>query len=980
MPKNDPLNTAEYYQFVQSPEPNAEFTYSVDEEVKRTVEPISFGRVEKNNPIQYIVDPEDRISIFHFDSKTGDKSFIRIINVNDFIPKSDVALTLTAEDYRLLQQLGITQHTDQTLTAKTIGILGDYRLRVLKDQEQYGLRTTLFHEKETICQHAFARLYALQEIECAFGRDFKDVKKAISNYKEKLNSIEGELNALAQSEYSDIAEMITNSLSKALPLVQLRNKLKETTEFDKKLFLRRYIDLAEDMEKAEKLQDEINRLEEINPHASFHPIHGLDATKFPIEQFVRSTTNKIIDDAKLANELVTIANGDSLFRGVFEKHLGKAEIHCVNFTFNQNKLIEPEHGGNFSKQKKVVVLSSETVGHGREGVRKFLFAASYILHKDDDKRSDPFLAEDKNFSVSKTRGWTRLFRRERLGREIFNTYNQLRNMTAKASISRLRGAFEDIGDIGDLLTRGLSKAARGILSAFGREFYKVGTDFVVQPSTQQQTQEYHANVDDLLASRSWTAEDKISLSDTEFKLVMDDNYKRWSEKEKINYIFKTLVKGLEKTEPLTKGQRKVVEMFRAKDNGSSVPLALPPSSLSDTNPKGSLSSLMGGLETFYRMFDELYEVNPSTTLYCSLLYGMAGLAVVNPKLTLALFEKIKLKAIAQPFITWNTATANAMTRGDLSNFISAGFTAWQQLFLVSQTLSESTDSITGDMCRMLCHHLPKVIGAAAAAYGLGYAVTTDLVAKIPGIGDLGQMIKEDAGNQPYIEEFFAGVKLGTLAYEALESKPTEQSALASLISLALKIALFPVRLFVTSPINLLLAIHNPAHLRNAAAPWIELAFTVKSAVLSTSDAVLRGLNITGQATKRMFKTVTEWFANTLTIVIKLAARPFVNPKNNSAAAWIITAKTRLLAFFGKPTRGLKDTYRYLRNGIARELCPERSSSAAVIAGLQIDPKSVQPRIAPEKKSDAPPLVRVRAHSSPVHPIVSRPNTSSSLRA
>ena len=126
---------------------------------------------------------------------------------------------------------------------------------------------------------------------------------------------------------------------------------------------------------------------------------------------------------------------------------------------------------------------------------------------------------------------------------------------------------------------------------------------------------------------------------------------------------------------------------------------------------------------------------------------------------------------------------------------------------------------------------------------------------------------------------------------------------------------------------------------------------MKSAALRGIDATLRLLNLTSQAAKRVCKMTVEWFANTLTILTKFIAKPFVNPENNKVSEWFITAKTDVFAFFGAAARDLKDVYRWSRNGIARELRPvehtnkmpahKTSSSARSIAGLGINRENMK---------------------------------------
>src|SRR3990167_1787009 len=919
MPHMNPLITANYYQFAQNLDPTAPLYYSLDKEEKEniTIQPTCYS-IEQNQELeQKENNNETRISTTSYTGKNG--NFLRITNVASFVPETDAALVLGWQDYRLAQRLGITQQIDQTLTAKTIGLIGDYRFKVLKDQEQYIFRTDLFHQKEMICQHACDQLEALQKIECAFGRNYTEVKAAIKNYKNALQH-------LHDMSGKKIAEQAPN-----------------------RIITRNYLALGDDIHALDKLEQEITRLEENNPDAPYHPIYGLELTKFPLEQFVRSQTNQIIDRAKFKNELITIANGDSLFRGVLEEQLGKAEKLCTRFHFHQNKLIKPEHQGDYSHRpaKKITLLSSHATGNSREHLRKFLLVSSYILHYDE--KHDPFNESDKQFAIKKTRGWTRLFRKEKTDRRIFRTYDKLRQLAAKANISRLKIAAEDMWNLGDLIYRGVSKAIRGVLSTFGHEFYKIGADFIVTTPPAPDPLTEHLVQSEVAQSKN----QKLQLNDNEFRFIIDENWQTWPERKKIVYIIETIVKAQQKTNiELTEPQKKFLAMLRSES--LSAPLAMPPYQLNQTDPDDFLSSIVGGIEAFYSVFDEIYETNPCIALYCSLLYGLAGLAAIHPALITSLFEKIHLGALAKPFIAWNKGTAEMMTNGTISNFISAGFTAWQELLFASNALATADDSSASELCKYLSHHFPKVIGATLAAYGLGYLITKDQLADIPGIGDLGRYIKEDAGKQPYIEEFFAGVKLGLITHETFQSKPENQSIAATIISFLLQCALFPVRLFVTSPINLFLSLFNPARLHNVVQPWKDLYHATKSVLLRIVDAGLRVLNLAGRAMKCPIKTAAEWLMNTLTILSKLIIRPFVNPENNKMAAGIITFKINLFDLCGKITRGIKDVYRWCRNGIAREinrpvtqqLQPamhrRRSSSANAFAALNIPPNGDMP--------------------------------------
>lgn len=861
---SNPLNTAEYHSYIQKRDHSATFNDS-----PHTIYPFS----SITQTTQKETSAHEKIETFSvLENDKHGQNFLRVTNVNGLFPLTDAVLVMTPENYTKLQQLGITQHNDQAFTAKVLGAIGEPRFRVLKDQEQYDLRTTLFAEEEKICQHAFSRFYALQIIERAFGKDWDEVISAIENY---IVEIAKKLDPLDRQTLQD------NSIES-----------------------RYYLELKQDQEKANNLLRHFKDLKAETPSTTSQSAYGFDPSKFPIEKFVRSVANKIVDDTKFENELLTIANGNNLFRGTLEVGLGKAEKICTNYHFNQNQLITPEHQGDYSALSYVSVSSLKTVGDSREGLRKFLLASSYIL-----SNQDVFNEPNEHFGTpTQTRGWTRLFRKERANRDIIKGYYHLRKLAAKANLSRLKSIADDIWDLSHLIGHALVKAAGGILSTFGHEFYKIYTDLTLQKPIQQPVKK---------------------ITDAEFKIIIDENWERWSIKEKINYTINTFVKALDKKNiTLTEEQKQFLEQLR-NPNANVAPLAIPPSLLTDTDPDDFLSSGIGGLEAFFNVFDELHEINPCIAVYCLTLYALAGIAVTSPAVAMTIFEKLRLSALSNGFITWHTATAQAMTNGMASNVVSAGFTAWQELFVALNGLSAAGDSIAGDIAKFINHHLPKALAAIAVGYGIGHLITD--VVKIPG---LSQTLKEDEGKIPFFEKFFAGLKLGTIGYEGFQSRPETQSAFANLVSFILKCVIYPIRLLVISPINFILSIFNPKRLENAIKPWIEFGYSVKSAGLRGTDAFLRLLNLTGRFIKLMVKTAVEWFANTLAILTKLAGiLVFIPAKENKISKGIIEFKTRLFEGAGSAARKIKDAYRFCRNELAKEIGREEDYVVETTASL-----------------------------------------------
>lgn len=908
-----PLNTSEYRLFIQSNTSREAFKWQSPTDAKEDIAPIVYSTDGNLVASSSGGSLDERFSFFVSEGKN--RSFLRIFNEASFIPKTELSLNITPEEYRLVQQLGLTQTLDQSLTAKIIGSFGHYRFRVLKDQEQYRMRTHSFHEKEAICQYAFDRLYALQKIERTFGKKWEVLNVAITDYQNELL----ELIDQRQLEFAKAKGWthITDEFQKGnLTKEQVLDLLRNATDAEQKFFLRQTLEIFKDIEAVSKLHTEVGK--HLWDHQESTP-YGVDSTKSCIEKFVRDRANQIIRHAKFENELTTLVDKNSTFRGLLAEHLGTAEITCRDFMFDQRRLITPKSQGDYSQHlKRITLTSSLTIGSEREDMRRFLLCSSYLLNRDpEDKTTDPFQSSDQEFDKKYTRGWSRLLRREGSTRPIFKTYKQLRQLASKASISRYRLFVEDFRELWTLLTHGVAKATRGILSAAGREFYQLYDDFLPKPA-------------EIPKRKS-----PIVLEENEFRLLIEENWQgRWSEPKKLHYVIDRFVKVLDaKNIPLDPTQKEFIAALRnqASPKKEIAPLAMPPSQLDQTNPDDFLSSIVGGTETFYRFFDKIYEINPCMSFYASVLYIFSGLAAVNPELTQGLLSKINLKALAQPFIAWNTATAQAMTNGQISNFISAGFTAWQELLVISKALGQGSDSPLGEICRYVNYHLLKTIGGVLSAYGLGSFITTHWAGYIPGMGDLGKIIKEDAGNQAYIGEFFAGIKLATLAYEALESTPDTQSALANFCSFLIKCALYPARLLL-SVINMGWAIINPDRWNNAAQPWKDLLHDTKSALLRTIDAGLRWLNLVGQAVKRSIKMVVEWAFNTLTIATKwllapVFLLPFMKNSSNIFAAGLLRLKTNLIAMGDAMTRVIKNMYRESRNIIARALRPELTVAA-----------------------------------------------------
>ncbi|HYF97651.1 MAG TPA: hypothetical protein VD770_01570, partial [Coxiellaceae bacterium] len=341
------------------------------------------------------------------------QSFVRIFNVNKFFPESCAVVTMTPAEYRRMQELGLTLRNDNALTAQIIGKIGQYRLHALRGQEQWGMRNSLMLAKERIAQEAIAQLRSLQIVERAHGRTKAEVLDALETY-----------------------QQTTKDLKQVQLLITAVNKLSETNFSEQ----------------------------------------GHDNTRNLVANFVKEQVNRIIREARSANESMTLAGGDvAYFRGNLNRVLAQADQLNVTYLFDQNHAITPEHQGNY-KSEYVTVTSTNLVGVGKTQLRDFLFGATYAIADEYDAYKDKIEGIDSIFNRNHFTWLRKLFpaRKE----ATVNSYYRLRDFTKEANPKFYTTVLKDLVSFGKLLWMWLRLTGIAIAQSVMSLFKNFGGDFI----------------------------------------------------------------------------------------------------------------------------------------------------------------------------------------------------------------------------------------------------------------------------------------------------------------------------------------------------------------------------------------------------------------------------------------------------------------------------------------------------------------------
>jgi len=195
-----------------------------------------------------------------------------------------------------------------------------------------------------------------------------------------------------------------------------------------------------------------------------------------------------------------------------------------------------------------------------------------------------------------------------------------------------------------------------------------------------------------------------------------------------------------------------------------------PYALSPYHAQGLVPAISSGLTSFYRFFDRnLFSKHSFTTGVFFGAYLLAGLAAWNP----VLLHKhiIGHGPTAMNFTYFCQTIGNAFANGAFSSGIAVGFTFAKVSSGVLEVILHGTSSWLAKAVKLFAHDSGKYIAMIVLAAGFGY-ITAEKLA----IPFLSQHLKDDAGTEPLLAYFFAGLKLLVVLGESLVAKDKEKTA------------------------------------------------------------------------------------------------------------------------------------------------------------------------------------------------------------
>ena len=746
-------------------------------------------------------------------------TFVCVYNVKKFFSESCATARITPEQYLKAQELGLTQHHDEALTAKVIGSLGQYRMKALRAQEELGIRTTLFLEKEALCGDAIKRLRFLQIIEREHGASVSQLKEAIARYK---TDIEEEIQRLGEGKED--------------------------------LLIKARVDaLTADRAQADYLSSTLGSAVEGDQR-------GTDTTRDRVAYFVKERINHILASARNANELLTLSGAEAVslrdkkgafFRGSL--HVAISEAFQINrdYIWDQKRAITPGHQGDYrSGAPYLTIYSTQLLGKGKHALQNFLFAMNLIvLNPSYDPYSAKSTAGVKTYSNRSQNSWVfRLFGRKRRVNEV-NSYRKM----IKEAVEASRNIFIDVLD--DSIS-----TLQSFRSLIVRNFLAGALNFVAL---------FQVVIFDFWWTKKEEAHPAVAgagvLQEHEEVVHHQLNLFTWRHLTLSQQISETFVEKLDISHKELHGEHEEAYLKNIRDIAEKVtavaPIAQVPYHLRPYSPADAISQLVGGVEGFYGFFSAYYETCPSIALYASAVYLLSAAAILNPGLIGQISESLK-------FInTWSTVTAEAMSKSQHSQVIAAAFSGFKETLLSLQLATDGTDSTLSHAFEYLKSHLPQVIIGGAALAATGYELSA-LGDKVPYMGSEG-------GNVPGLEQSFVAAKVGVVAYESLHSEFGQQSLVARTITILLSIPFLMLRIALI-PVNLL---HKgigelfkkpgyvPPSFEQVFKPVaLDLPRGLVSIILRLVDVILRLSNLMLMASKVLFKAITDMLTNNLATV------------------------------------------------------------------------------------------------------------------
>ncbi len=875
-----------------------------------------------------VAEPDLEILVYFPDFVSDDpenthQNFIRITNKKSFIPDSDISVCIKAKQYPKLQELGLTH--DDALSAKLIQCVGEYRLAVLMDQELYDMRTTSFDIKQKICSHFFKQVRLLQTLEISHGKDWSRVSDALDQYEAQL-----------RTEQSALVGKLAHSKPKEhLWIVQANIDL-----------------IARHLKNIQKYQQR---------YQTFQHQGVLDSNRTTdfVEGLFYDCANDIVDTSLYCNELITAAGGGKtatafaflqplfnlfslkFFRGRLHNKLCTAKKVLARELFDQSKLILPEHQGNYFKKDKplteqIITLSSTDMHKRSRGEQqKFIFGISYLLNQiteeyvienyNPSKTKQKVLARPEydafnpqaKFDIVHSAGWSRILRRK-VNREQNKVGRLYHNIVARVDRARLNLWKITLADLSDLIASAwsaITRTGRAGYYALHLALRRLVKDLLA-PSIENELQPTLSKH----GYRNTTMQSPVTVyvSDTEVKRLYEVYTHQMSEYEKTRYSLGTAGNHTFKRYAITDKEQEVALLcqLRRLNPATDAPFATPKYRLTPYHPNDVFSSIASGIEGFFYLFDDVFEKNPCICLVASLLYVAGGIAAIKPEYIQSLGAKLNLTQFTDFFVKWNIATAKAMSRSEFSNFVSAGFSMWQETLLTLQTLAQGGDSLAGECAEYFKEHFPRVLGIFGGAYAVGYSISH--LIKVPGVS---AWLASDKGNIEQIEEFFTGLKLGAIGYETLESEFGRNSIVGAFIAGFLALIILPFRCLLSIPnagftylYNKIA--HNPRDWWYIQRPWKEASNQLNIGGLILFDFTARMAAVVSVVLRAICRVLFEFIFSLLITSIKIIF--LTTPPGHYLTSTLLQFKFfchRLThQFISGP---LKQQYRVFRNAIAR---------------------------------------------------------------
>lgn len=534
---------------------------------------------------------------------------------------------------------------------------------------------------------------------------------------------------------------------------------------------------------------------------------GYDETRDIVANFIKNTFANVIRDAREANEHLSIAGGQlAIFRGRLNRALSDAETEIREYArFDQNMAIRKKHQGIYSTER--ITLLSE-MGSSKAALEKFLYVINAAITKGNGKDSTP--SSDNPVTANsyfnhKYFYWLRQFWSPNLAGEThLKSYYEMCSFFKSPWYDFI--FFDNLKELGGMLWNSLKSTPEAL--------YNIAYDLWEQ--------------------------------------FREDFY--WGDYLRIAQNPETQLTDKKKLfTPPTE------EKDDAFDN-KSAPLACAPYPLIAFRLDDALSKLMEGGDVFYNFITRYYEISPHIAMYASLVYLLSGAAVLQPELLTQISASFK-------FInTWSALTAEAISKSQLSQTVSAAFTNFKELLLTLDAIADGENSTLATLAVQMKTNLGKAILGGGLIVAGGYALCELPV--------LGHHLLADAGTATPVEPSFLAAKLGVAGYESVAGEKHKASLASRTIKLLLQIALWPLRLLLM-PINLIgkfiydlpMPESYCSSWKPVLSPLIDAFKFIKYGGLHLADILIRIAILLGRSVKIVTKLLSDVLINGLATLI-----------------------------------------------------------------------------------------------------------------